>query len=45
MSGKDLDGLIDKMGTLVANQSERATEFGCNEFINELNYDYIRVGF
>jgi hypothetical protein len=29
MSGKDLDGLIDKMGgTLVANQSEKAIELG-----------------
>jgi len=25
MNGKDVNGLIDKMGTLVINQSERAT--------------------
>ncbi len=30
MNGKDFNGLIDKMGTLVANQSEGATEFGEN---------------
>jgi len=40
MTVKDFDGFIDKMGTLVANQSERATELGQNEFINELNYHY-----
>jgi hypothetical protein len=45
MSRKDFDGLIDNMGTLVANQCERATELGYNEFINELNYDYNHVGF
>jgi len=28
MSGKDIDGLIDKMGTLVANQNEGETEPG-----------------
>jgi hypothetical protein len=28
MSGKDLDGLIDKTGTLVANQSEMTIELG-----------------
>jgi hypothetical protein len=26
MGGKDFDGFIDKMGTLVVNQSERATK-------------------
>jgi hypothetical protein len=45
MNGKDLNGLIDKMGTLVTNQSEGAIEPGQNEFINELNYDYNHVGF
>jgi hypothetical protein len=44
MSGKDLDGLIDKMGTLVTNQSERATKPDQNDFINELNYDYNHIG-
>jgi len=44
MSGKDLDGFIDKMGTLVTNQSERATEPDQNDFINELNYDYNHIG-
>ncbi len=44
MSGKDLDGLIDKIGTLVTPQNEKATKLGQNEFINELNYDYICVG-
>jgi hypothetical protein len=44
MNGKDFDGLIDKMGTLVANQNERAIELGQNEFINELSYDYSYVG-
>jgi len=39
MIGKDLDGIIDKMGILVANQNERATTPSQNEFINELNYD------
>jgi hypothetical protein len=43
-SGNDLDGFIDKMSTLVANQSERATKLGENEFINELSYDYSYVG-
>jgi hypothetical protein len=40
MSGKEFDGLINKMGTLVANQSERATKPNQNDFINELIYDY-----
>ncbi len=40
MSGKDLDGLIDKIGTLVTPQNEKATKLGHNE----LNYDYSRVG-
>jgi hypothetical protein len=44
MSGKDLDGLIDKMGTLVINQSEGATKPSENEFINELSYDCNYVG-
>jgi hypothetical protein len=44
MSGKDLNGIIDKMGTLVINQIERATKPSQNEFINELNYDYSHVG-
>ncbi len=44
MSGKDFDGFINKMGTLVANQSERATKFGQNGFINELNCDHSRDG-
>jgi hypothetical protein len=44
MNGKDFDGLIDKMGTLVANQSERAIEPGQNELINELSCDYNYVG-
>ncbi len=43
MSGKDLDGFIDKIGTLVTNQSEKATKHGQNEFINELSYDYSHV--
>jgi hypothetical protein len=37
VSGKDFDGLIDKMGTLVAKQSEGPIEPGPNEFENELN--------
>ncbi len=44
MSGKDIDGLIDKMGTLVANQNEGAIEPGQNEFINGLSCDYNHVG-
>jgi hypothetical protein len=28
MSDKDLDGLIDKIGTLVINQSEKAIKHG-----------------
>jgi hypothetical protein len=44
MSGKDLHGLIDNMGTLVANQNDTATEPNQNEFINELNYDYNHIG-
>jgi hypothetical protein len=44
MNGKDLDDLIDKMGTLVINQNERVTKPGQNEFINELNCDYNHVG-
>ncbi len=39
MSGKDLDGFIDKMGILIVNQSEMVVELGQNEFINELSYD------
>ncbi len=44
MSGKDIDGFIDNIGTLVANQREKATKLGQNEFINELSYDYNHVG-
>ncbi len=44
MSGKDLDGIFDKMGNLVVDQSEGATKPSQNEFINELNYDYSHVG-
>jgi hypothetical protein len=40
MSGKNFDGLIDKMGTLVANRNERTTKLGQSEFINELSCDY-----
>jgi hypothetical protein len=40
MNGKDLDDLIDKMGTLVSNQNERATKLGQNE----LSCDYSHVG-
>jgi hypothetical protein len=40
MNGKNFDGFIDKMGTLVANQSERATELSQNE----LSCDYSYVG-
>jgi hypothetical protein len=40
MSDKDLDGIVEKMGTLVANQSERVIELSQNEFINELSCDY-----
>jgi hypothetical protein len=43
MNGKDLNGIIDKMDTLVANQSENLTELGQNEFINGLSYDYNHV--
>jgi hypothetical protein len=43
MSGKDLNDLIDKMGTLVVNQSERATKSNQNDFINELTYDYNHI--
>jgi hypothetical protein len=44
MNGMDFDGFIDKMGTLVVNQSERAPKPGQNDFINELSYDYNYVG-
>jgi hypothetical protein len=44
MNGKDFDGLIDKMGTLVINQSEGVIEFGQNELITELSCDYSYVG-
>jgi hypothetical protein len=44
MSGEDLDGIIDKVGTLVTNQSERATKPSQNEFINEFSYGYNCVG-
>jgi hypothetical protein len=44
MSGKDLHGLIDNMGTLVVNQNDTATEHNQNDFINELNYDYNHIG-
>ncbi len=44
MNGEDLNGLLDKMGTLVANQSERATKLGQNEFVNQLNCDCNCVG-
>jgi hypothetical protein len=37
MNGKDLNGIVDNMGTLVVDQSE-------NEFINELSYDCSHVG-
>jgi hypothetical protein len=43
MNGKDINGIIDKMGTLVANQNEKATKPSHNEFINELSNDYICV--
>jgi hypothetical protein len=39
MNGKHRDGIVDKMGTLVSNQSERVIKLGQNEFINGLNYD------
>jgi hypothetical protein len=38
MSGKNLNGLINEMGTLVVNQNEGATKPGQNEFINDLSY-------
>ncbi len=44
MSDKDLDGIVEKLSTLVANQSEWATKLSQNEFINELSYDYNCVG-
>jgi len=44
MNGKNLNGIIDKVGTLVVNQNERAIECGQNEFINELNCEYSHVG-
>jgi hypothetical protein len=31
MSGKDLNGFIDKIGTLVINQNERATKPSQND--------------
>jgi hypothetical protein len=43
MNGKDFNDLIDKMGTLVVNQHEGATELGQNEFVNELSCDYNHV--
>jgi hypothetical protein len=43
MNGKDFNGLIDQMGTLVINQNERATKPSQNEFINELSCDCNRV--
>jgi hypothetical protein len=45
VNGKDLDGFIDKMDTLVTNQSEGAIELGQNEFVNELSCDYSYIGF
>jgi len=39
MNGKDLDGIIDKMGTLVTNRNERVIKPNQNEFINGLSYD------
>jgi hypothetical protein len=33
-----------KMGTLVANQSEKATKPNQNDYINELTYDYNHIG-
>ncbi len=45
MNGKDPNGIINKMGTLVINQSERATKLSQNEFIHELNCDFSLVGF
>jgi hypothetical protein len=44
MNGKDFNGLIDKMGTLLANRSEGAIEFGENEFVNKLTCDCNHVG-
>ncbi len=44
VSGKDFDGFINKMGTLVINQSEGTIEPSQNEFVNELNYDCNHVG-
>jgi hypothetical protein len=44
MNGKDLHGLIDNMGTLVANQNDKATEPNQNDFINELKYNYNHIG-
>jgi len=43
MNGKEFDGLIEKMGTLVTNQSERATKPNQNDFINELTYYYNHI--
>jgi hypothetical protein len=43
MNGKDLNGIVDNMGTLVIDQSEW-TEPSENEFINELSYDCSHVG-
>jgi hypothetical protein len=43
MNGKDFDGIVDKMGTLVANQNERVIKPSQNEFINGLSYDYNHV--
>jgi hypothetical protein len=43
MNGKELNGLTDKMSTLVANKNERATKPNQNDFINELTYNYNHI--
>ncbi len=45
VSGKDLNGFIDKICTLVTNQTKGATEPNQNEFINELSCDCFCIGF
>jgi hypothetical protein len=44
MSDEDFDGVIEKIGTLVIDQSEHATKLNQNEFINELSCDCSCVG-
>jgi hypothetical protein len=39
MNGNNLDGIVDKMGTLAVIQNEKVTKLVQNEFINGLNYD------